>query len=86
MACEDEDKAKANPKNVVDIKYDDLPEEKRQAFEAQLKEMEAESKRRLHYKKLFSLWRNLHDVLWKHHGFAIMGTRPKNCDVLVISS
>ena len=42
-AGEDQDGAKVDPKNVVDIKYDNLPEEQRQALEAQLKEIKAES-------------------------------------------
>ena len=43
MAGEKEDGTKVDPKNVVDIKYDNLPEEQRQALEAQLKEIKAES-------------------------------------------
>ena len=47
MAGEKEDSAMVDPNNMVDIKYNDLLEEQRQAPEAQLKKIEAESKRRL---------------------------------------
>jgi len=39
----DEGASKIDPENIVDIKYDDLPEELRQAFEAQLKQWEEEA-------------------------------------------
>ena len=39
MVGEKEDGAKVDPKNIVDIKYDDLPEEQCQALEVQLKEI-----------------------------------------------
>ena len=47
MAGEDQDGAKVDPKNVVDIKYDDLPVEQRQALETHLKELEVECKRKM---------------------------------------
>ena len=37
----------ADPMNIIDIKYNELPEEQRRALETQLKEIEAESKKRL---------------------------------------
>ena len=43
----DEGASKIDPENIVDIKYDDLPEELRQAFEAQLKQWEEEARRKL---------------------------------------
>ena len=43
----DEGASKIDPENIVDIKYDDLPEEQRQAFEIQLKQREEEARRKL---------------------------------------
>ena len=47
MAGEDQDKFMVDPKNGDDVKYDDLPEEQRQAFEIQLKQREEEARRKL---------------------------------------
>ena len=47
MAGEDHDGVKIDPKNVGGVEYNAVPEEKRQALEAHLKELEAEAKRRL---------------------------------------
>ena len=47
MAGEDQDGVKIDPKNVGGVEYNDIPEEKRHALEAHLKELEAEAKRKL---------------------------------------
>ena len=47
MAGEDQDGVKIDPKNVGGVEYNAIPEEKHQALEAHLKELEAEAKRRL---------------------------------------
>ena len=47
MAGEDQDGVKIDPKNIGGVEYNAVPEEKRQALEAHLKELEAEAKRKL---------------------------------------
>ena len=43
----DEDASKIDPKNHVDVKYDDIPEAHCQDFEAQLKQQAEEAKMKL---------------------------------------
>ena len=34
MGCEDQDKMKVDPKNIIDIEQDDVPNDRHQALEA----------------------------------------------------
>ena len=34
MGCEDQDKMKVDPKNIIDIEQDDVPDDRHQALEA----------------------------------------------------
>ena len=43
MAGNKTDASKVDLSNVINVKYDDIPEEDRQAFEAQLKQQEEEA-------------------------------------------
>jgi hypothetical protein len=47
MAGNKTDASKVDPCNVINVKYDDIPEEDRQAFEAQLKQQEEEARKNL---------------------------------------
>ena len=47
MAGNKEDASKIDPNNVIEAKYDEVPEEYRKALEAQLKAFEAEYQRQL---------------------------------------
>ena len=47
MASEKGDASKVDPSNVIGVKYDDIPEEDRQAFEAKLKQQEEEARKNL---------------------------------------
>ena len=42
-----EDRSKVDPKNIIDAQYDDVLEDQRQVFEIKLKELEADSRKRL---------------------------------------
>ena len=57
----DEDASKIDPKNDVDVKYDDIPEAHCQDFEAQLKQQAEEAKMKL----LSSYWRTRNKVIKK---------------------
>ena len=39
--------SKVDPSNVIDVKYDDIPEEDRKAFEAKLKQQHEEARKKL---------------------------------------
>ena len=47
MAGNKTDASKVDLSNVINVKYDDIPEEDRQAFEAQLKQQEEEARKNL---------------------------------------
>jgi hypothetical protein len=47
MAGEEHDKTKVDPKNVIGLEYDDVPEDKHQTLEAHLQEYTEECKRRM---------------------------------------
>ena len=42
-----EDNSKIDPRNIVDLEYDENPEDQCQALEIKLKELEAEAKKKL---------------------------------------
>jgi len=47
MASEKGDASKVDPSNVISVKYDDIPMDDRQKFEAKLKQQEEEARKNL---------------------------------------
>jgi len=66
MAGKEENKSLIDPKKVIDAEYDDVPEEHRQALEAQLKAFETEYK-----KELASCFRKTRQGLIKRDKFVM---------------